>query len=147
MSSEEVINGLVRDVMALKKETERLAKVSPLYQVLNQAPNFQNVTGTENNLALGNYDMITLNPTANRTINGITGGVMGRFLLIRNVSASFTLSFTHANASATDVNRIITVTGGTIVIGARQTAIFEYMVDSTLGGSSSNRWWLLIPFA
>lgn len=143
--TDDIFQQLVRDVEKLKTELLRIETTRQQFTVLNQTV-YRDVTGTENNLAVGDYDFITLNPTANRTINGMTGGVRGRLLWVRNVSASFTLTFTHLNASATSTNQILTASGASVVLGTRQTAIFEYMVDSTLGGGSQ-RWWLLIPYA
>lgn len=143
--TDDIFQQLVRDVEKMKVDLARLETQRPLFTVVNQAQ-FQNLTGTENNFALGDYDFVTLNPTANRIINGITGGVRGRLLWIRNASFTSTITFTNLNAAASAANQILTVTAGSIVLGTRQTAFFEYMVDPTLG-SGSQRWWLLHPFA
>lgn len=143
MSNNKIVEDLARDMLFLKQEVERLSRLTPLYEVLNQSP-VENVTTDHNNYTLGNYDMIFLTPTANRTIRGITGGVKGRLLFLRNTSAAFTLTFPHLDAAATTGNKIVTATAGSIVLANRQTAIFSYVSDSGLGG---NFWLLLIPGA
>lgn len=144
MSNDRIIEELARDILALKQEVERISKLTPLYEIKNNKL-YADLTADQNNFALDNYDFIKLNPTANRTIHGITNGTMGRMLFLRNLSNSFTISFTHQNAAATVGNRIVTGSSGTIVLGVRQTAIFLYDSDPVLTGT--NLWFLLIPGA
>jgi hypothetical protein len=116
---------IVRDIMELKREVDRISKLVPLYSILNPEV-VVDLTSNQNNFALPNVDLIRPNPTANRTINGFANGVNGRLLFVYNQSASFTISFTHQSASATLGNRIVTPTSGTIVLGTRKTALFMY---------------------
>lgn len=145
MSNEKVLEELTRTVMNLQHEVERLSKLSPLYEVVNQQL-LENLTADQTNYALENRDMIFLNPTANRTIRGMTGGVKGRMLFLANrTQAAFTITFTHQDAAATLGNRIGTPTAGSIILGVRQTAIFTYVSDPAFTGT--NLWLLLIPGA
>lgn len=141
MSSSRILEDLTRDVLFLKQEVDRLSKLTSLYEVLNHRLN-ENLTANHNNYALEDYDFILFTPTANRTIHGLTNGVSGRFLIIRNASDTFTITFTHLNAAATTGNKIATGTGGSIILGTRKTAIFTYSTDSIFGQSL---WLLLIP--
>lgn len=143
--NEQTMIDMTREIEFLKTEVKRLASLTPLFAVKNQNL-VEDVTANQNNYTLGNYDMIFLNPTANRTIRGITGGVKGRLLFIRNTSQTgSTLTFTHQDAAATAGNKITTASLGSIVLGVRQTAIFTYVSDASFTGTTL--WLLLIPGA
>lgn len=139
-----IIQGLTREVMALREEVERISKLTPLYDMKN-VDGYANLTADQNNYALGTFDFIKLNPTANRTINGMTNGYKGRTLYLKNVSNSFTISFTNQNASAILENRITTPTVATVVLAVRQTAVFVYDSDPYYIGT--NLWVMIFPTA
>jgi hypothetical protein len=67
-----------------------------------------------------------------RFIGGISGGVVGRFLVLDNVG-SFTLDLDHDSASSTAANRIFTPSGGRFAIQPNESVILFY--DAT-----SSRW-------
>jgi hypothetical protein len=143
----EITIDLVREIERLKIEMARLTSLRPQYNVLNHAP-VQNITGTENNFALGNYDVVWLNPTANRTINGITNGFRGRQLYIVNVASNasgFTLTFNHQNAGATTTNRISTPTDAAIALQPRKMALLNYTEDTGITSIGAGRWFMMYP--
>jgi len=145
MSDQELLKDIVRQIEELKTEQRRLASLKPLYNVWNMDTIGTPLAADANNYAVGDYDLIFIAPTANRIINGLTGGVKGRFLIVKNQS-TFTLTFTNQNASATAENRILTPTLGNIVLASRQSALFIYVNDATIV-TGTTRWLLLFPAA
>ncbi len=137
MSNEKILEDMTRDILEMKREIERLSKLSPLYEIISREGSVD-LTADANNFALPNVDFIYPNPTTNRIIHGFIGGVTGRKLYVYNRSNSFTLSFPHASASADVGNKLITPTSGTIVLATRRTALFVY---------GESVWWMLFPAA
>lgn len=94
------------------------------------------VTGTQNNLNLGAGTWFRFTGASQITITGIANPVNGKQIRLTNASAS-SMIFSNQDVSSTDVNRIITTTGGNLVIDPDVTATFQY--DST-----AQRWRLVI---
>lgn len=68
---------------------------------------------------------IDIENTGSVEIGGITGGESGRLLFIQNATNS-TVSIFSQNVYASAADRIITTSGGTIVLGSNGTAILMY---------------------
>ena len=82
--------------------------------------------GLNNNYNLPAAHFIRLTPTApGSTITGMTGGVDGRFAMVFNVGAT-TLTFTNQDVASGAPNRIITTTGGPVVLNIGSKAWFVY---------------------
>ena len=144
MNSDDPVLRLMEDVEKLKVEIKRLAAQRQVYNIVNPANEVQ-ISSNQNNYSVGDYDILYIEPTgADRTINGLTGGVDGRMLWILNSaqSGSFNLLFTHQNAAATAENRIATTTAGTITLGGRKLALFAYDRGVVTG---TPRWIMFLP--
>lgn len=141
----EFMEDITRRLTWMEREIRRLSAEKQQFEILNHDQN-ESIVADQNNYALGDYDFLLLEPTANRNIHGITNGEAGRHLHIFNTSASFTLTFTHQNAAATAANRIATATSGSIVLGTRKWAHLVY-IDAAGAVTGNTRWLLLYPQA
>jgi len=129
----------IKKIEELKTQVERLSSIRPQYTILNLSPVIS-LTADQTNYDLGSYDVIHLAPTAARIIRGITNGVDGRILWIRNES-NFNLSLTHADVLATDINRFVNPSGATITLAPLRSAVLIYMTVS------AGRWRTIFPAA
>ena len=115
---------LVRRMQALETRLKRVEIQKPLYKILNV--HFQpQITSSQNNYDVGNYDMIILQASGAHTITGFSGGVDGRWLYVL-FSAANSVTFAHNSASSDSANRILTYSGANITITARQAVLFVY---------------------
>ncbi|HTJ52619.1 MAG TPA: hypothetical protein VL443_24355 [Cyclobacteriaceae bacterium] len=90
------------------------------------------ITSNQNNYAIGAQTSFRLNTDASRNITGLTGGVDGKFLFIRNVG-SFNIVFTHEDGASTAANRITSSTAGNLTIAPNGVLVLQY-------DSSASRW-------
>lgn len=90
------------------------------------------ITSNQNDYAIGTQSSFRLSSDSSRNITGITGGVDGKILIIRNVG-SFNIVFTHEDTNSIAANRITCSTGGNITIATNGVILLQY--DNT-----SNRW-------
>lgn len=87
------------------------------------------VNGANANVSIGDVSFVKLTgPTGAFSISGFTGGANGRRLTVYN-SVAFAWTITN-NATSTAANRILTLTGGDVVLAARQSAA-TFVYDST----------------
>lgn len=96
--------------------------------------------GTYNDYAPGGIDTaigIEFNPTGNFTLTGLKAppGNYRRLLVLRNQSASFTVTLKHAGAGSQEINRFALPGDLDIVMGTRQTAWLYYDADNRRWGS------------
>ncbi|MCC7160331.1 hypothetical protein IT399_01205 [Candidatus Nomurabacteria bacterium] len=82
-------------------------------------------TGTQNNVDLGVGYTFDYHGAGTATFTGLAGGVDGRQLVVHNHSSS-NLTLTNQDTNSIDANRIITTTGGSIVIPPDVTVSLEY---------------------
>jgi len=92
--------------------------------VLNSGSPSQ-ITSDQNNYDFGTESFVRLSTDASRTITGLLAGKDGQVLVICNIGSN-DLSLANQNVSSTDVNRIITGSGGTVVISADQSVTLIY---------------------
>jgi len=96
-----------------------------------QTTNAQIIANT-NNYAIGGATSFRISTDAARNITGLTGGVDGKILVIRNIGA-FTITFTHEDAASTAANRVTASTAASISLLANGCLILQY--DAT-----ASRW-------
>jgi hypothetical protein len=126
MSSEEIIRRLIKDMEALKAEQRRLASLNPLFYVGNHNSTPITLSVDQNNYDPGNYDHITINTNAAINISGISGGVVGRELLITTHGGSGSVAYLHNSSSSSILNRIFNIGGATVTKTARMTMVLRY---------------------
>lgn len=141
----DIMEDMVLRVSRLEKELRRFQVEKKKYEIFNVSAR-DDLAVDQSDYALGDYDFVFIYPTANITIHGITNGIEGRHLYIRNVSGTNTIAFPHQSGTATAANRIATVSIGTITLGVRQTAHFIYVNNANIV-TGSTRWLLLHPFS
>lgn len=92
-----------------------------------------NLTADVDNLNIGSDVQKRITGTSVWSITGIAGGRDGRMLFLTNVDTVDRFGLRHEDSSSSAGNRIITPTGGTILVEIRESAILVY--DAT-----SSRW-------
>jgi hypothetical protein len=83
------------------------------------------ITADQNDYAIGAASFFRLATDAQRTITGLTGGVDGKLLVLRN-TGSFNLVLAHNSGSSAAANRILTGTGEDVVVPPDAAAILIY---------------------
>jgi hypothetical protein len=99
---------------------------------LQSTPSAVVTLGTsQNDYNPGTALLLSVNPTANISFTGFTGGQDGRFLIVRNVSTgSFTVGLTNASGSSQAANRI-QGPSSTITLAQGASALLIYDSGST----------------
>ena len=98
--------------------------------------------GVTNNLAIGNYSFITVNPAGNRTITGISGGVDGRIVVMCNLSAN-AITFNHNDNGSVAASRILCENGNNITIGTNAGYGCVTMIYSTSAANNVGAWMIV----
>lgn len=96
------------------------------------------IGANQNNYAptgIGTASTLRVSASGAFNITGITGGSIGRLLLLENVG-SFNITLTHDDASSTAANRFLLPGGASVVIAPNKSAAISY--DATSG-----RWRLI----
>jgi len=87
------------------------------------------IVANTNDYAIGAGTNFRLLTDASRNITGLTGGVEGKILVIRNVGG-FNIVFTNEDAASVAANRFTFSTGGNITILPNGSITLEYDVTS-----------------
>lgn len=90
------------------------------------------ITSNQNDYAIGSQTSFRLSTDASRDITGLTGGVDGKIISIRNIG-SFNIVFTNEDAASTAANRFTFSTSGNITVAPNGTLVLQY-------DASSSRW-------
>jgi hypothetical protein len=118
---------LAQAVQALQRRIDRLERK----EVLVGLPNLTRGTVTLNNgdnhdVAIGAATYITITgPTGAYAITGLTGGVDGRILFLRNTTTQ-EMTIRHLNTSSAMGNRISNPNAGNVMVGTRTRVILIY---------------------
>lgn len=133
-NNDQIIHDLIKKVTLMERDMERLSSLNPLYQILNTNEPSTAISASQNAYNPGDYDFLAITASTPINLNGMIGGVDGRFMLIRVSGGSSNITITHQSASAAVGNKFSTYTGASIVLAARQAALIIY---DTIGGVSS----------
>lgn len=118
--------------------TGNLADVNFVGSLVNSAiPTAIALSASQNDYSPGTTTTLRLNPSANITITGFSGGVDGRFLLVENTSSSFTVTLSNASGSSQTANQLSNG-GNALVLTAGGSALYQYDTLNTV--------WRLISF-
>jgi hypothetical protein len=90
---------------------------------------FAATTGNNNNINIGTATYVRLNQANTFTVTGVTGGVGGKTIVLRNTSMNNCI-FTNEDALSTSANRIHTQIGGQITLNGDGSVTLVY--DSVL---------------
>lgn len=115
------ISRLERELIALRTSKERIT-------VLNQTTLAQ-ITGDTNDYDVGYYDEVRISSDNNRNITGISGGVAGRLLLLRNIG-TFNITLVHASVLSLAQNRIFIGGSTNLVMAPLSTGTNTYALLS-----------------
>lgn len=126
----EPLETIIRRLEALEKEVRRLKVEKPRFTIGNvyQLPQ---ITANQNDYDVGAYDIVRLTSDAAYNITGISGGVRGRQLLIRN-SGAFNLTLVHNGAASAAANRIFHVGATNVVLAPGEYTLLDYYTAWTI---------------
>jgi hypothetical protein len=95
----------------------------------------ETLTATTNNLSLdATSNRLDVDLTGDQTLNGLTGGVDGRIVVVRSVDATETLTLTHDAAGSTAANRFSLPANQNFAVLPGQSVTLKY---------ASSRWRLI----
>lgn len=136
MSDQQILERLIVEFEELRNEQRRFMAQKPLFTILNtNLP--ASWAANQDNYDPGNYDLLYIDQTAARNLSGISGGVAGRALWLRN-SSSFNLAILNNSGLSSAGNRIFTKSGATLTLTPNGVVLLVY--SSISGG----RWFELL---
>ncbi len=99
--------------------------IKPLYGWFGQSMDMQSstLTGTQNTFPAG---LIRWNGASTLSVGGIVAPTTSNFTVIQNASTNQVIQILHQNSGATAINRIITPSGGTMIVNPWQAAEIYY---------------------
>ncbi len=83
------------------------------------------ITANQNNYAIGAQTSFRLSSDASRNVTGLTGGVDGKIITIRNVGTQ-NIVFTHEDGASTAANRFFFSTAGNITLLPKGSITLQY---------------------
>lgn len=137
-NNDQIIRDMLKKINDLEKELQRVAALTPLYQIWSSNEPTAITTSPQNAYAPGDYGFVAITATTAVLLNGLTGGLDGRLMLIRVSGGSSNITLVHNSGSAATANKIFTYTGANIVLTARQAALLLY---DSVGGTTG---WLVL---
>lgn len=87
-------------------------------------PTDYTTTGSQNNVDLGNYSTIRLNPASNLTLTGIANPSDGKLLFLNNIHSTSLVTLANLSGSSLAGNQISA--GSDLVLSPNSTALLQY---------------------
>lgn len=137
-ANDEIIHELIKKYTILERELQRLSSLNPLYAIWSSNEPTTISVSPQNAYDPGDYGFLMISASTPVLLNGMTGGVDGRVMLLRLSGGSSSITLVHQSASAAVGNKISTYTGASIVLTQRQAALLIY---DTVSGVSS---WIVL---
>lgn len=125
---DELFLRLVKEINEIKSSLRRTVATLPLFDIANENTP-ATLKASQNDYAIGNYDVLRISSSLAVSITGFAGGVKGRYLRLFNVG-SYAITLSYNSGSSVSANRIYTSTGSSVSIGANGWATLYY--DSTI---------------
>lgn len=134
MNNDQIIRDMLKKINELEKEQRRMASLGALYEIWNSNEPATIAVSPQNAYAPGDYGFLSLNASIAVLLNGMSGGLDGRLMLIRLAGGSSNITLVHNSGSAATANKIFTYTGANIVLTQRQAALLIYDTVSAVSG-------------